>query len=108
MDVQAIVTAPMSGAVAPTSEGAQPEGGPEQKLSAPIGDSTLHTALAQLVGGGDDVTVHYRVTEHPNEIVTVFRNLRTGAIISEFPTEMMIKIAELFNQLAGATIDHSA
>ncbi len=107
MDVQAIGAAAAAGAAAPAGE-APAQAGTEQKAAPPWADSTLHTALAQLVGGGDAVTVNYRVTEHPNEIVTVFRNLRTGAVISEFPTEMMIKIAELFNQLAGATIDRTA
>jgi hypothetical protein len=71
-------------------------------------DRTLHTALAQLVGNGAQVSVQFRVVHDPNEIVTVFTNAQTGQVITQFPPESMVLIAQFFNKLAGAVLDQSA
>ena len=70
-------------------------------------EQTLHHALSQLVGGGAKVSVQYRVVE-PNEIVTVFTNAETGQVITQFPSEAMVQIAQFFNKLAGAVVDRTA
>ncbi len=70
-------------------------------------DGTLHEALSQLVGGGSKVSVQYKVIE-PNEIVTVFTNAETGQVITQFPSEAMVQIAQFFNKLAGAVVDRTA
>ncbi len=70
-------------------------------------DETLHRALSQLVGGGSHVTVQFRVVG-PDEIVTVFKNKDTGEVITQFPSEAMVLIAQFFNQLAGTVLDRQA
>ncbi len=83
---------------------------PDQASAAKAaeGDNTLHAALSQLVGGGSDVSVQFQVTHDPNEVVTVFKNAQTGEVITQFPRESMVLIAEFFNKLAGAVVDRSA
>jgi|HubBroStandDraft_1064217.scaffolds.fasta_scaffold00573_2 hypothetical protein len=71
-------------------------------------DQTLHSALSQLVGNGAQVSVQFRVVHDPNEIVTVFTNAQTGQVITQFPPESMVLIAQFFNKLAGAVLDQSA
>jgi uncharacterized FlaG/YvyC family protein len=79
---------------------------PTQKPRA--SDETLHRALSHLVGGGSNVSVQFRVVHAPNEIVTVFKNADTGEVISEFPAQSMVLIAQFFNKLAGAVLDRTA
>ena len=71
-------------------------------------EETLHRALSHLVGGGSNVTVQFRVSHGPNQIVTVFKNADTGEVISEFPAESMVLIAQFFSKLAGAVLDRTA
>jgi len=59
------------------------------------------------VGGGSKVSVQYRVVGQ-NEIVTVFKNADTGEVITQFPPEAMVLIAQFFNKLAGAVVDRTA
>ena len=72
------------------------------------GDQTLHDALSQLVGGGSNVSVQFEVSHDPDEVVTVFKNAQTGQVITQFPREAMVLIAQFFNKLAGAVVDRSA
>jgi hypothetical protein len=81
---------------------------PGQKPTLPhTPDGTLHTALSALVGGGSHVSVQFRVVGQ-NEIVTVFKNAETGEVITQFPPEAMVLIAQFFNKLAGAVVDRTA
>ena len=81
---------------------------PSEKPAFPHpGDSTLHNALSQLVGSGSHVSVQFRVVGQ-NEIVTVFTNAETGEVITQFPPEAMVLIAQFFNKLAGAVVDRTA
>ena len=113
MDVQAIdqapVTAQAASAVQPGQILAFPTPtAPGQKPPLPHSpDGTLHTALSALVGGGSHVSVQFRVVG-PNEIVTVFTNADTGEVITQFPPEAMVLIAQFFNKLAGAVLDRTA
>jgi hypothetical protein len=112
MDVQAIdqapVTAQAANAVPPGQLPAFPTPASGQKPPLPhIPDGTLHTALSALVGGGSHVSVQFRVVG-PNEIVTVFKNSETGEVITQFPPEAMVLIAQFFNKLAGAVVDRTA
>jgi hypothetical protein len=93
---------PVSGQHAPPAPGLPAA----QKPHAP--DETLHRALSHLVGGGSNVSVQFRVAHGPNQIVTVFKNADTGEVISEFPSESMVLIAQFFNKLAGAVLDRTA
>jgi hypothetical protein len=81
------------------------DGAPKSHEAA--SDPTLHHALSQLVGGGSKVSVQYQVVG-PNEIVTVFKNAETGQVITQFPAEAMVLIAQFFNKLAGAVVDRTA
>jgi hypothetical protein len=71
------------------------------------GDETLHNALSQLVGGAH-VSVQFRVVEGTHDIVTVFKNADTGEVITQFPPEALVLIAQFFNKLAGAVVDRTA
>jgi hypothetical protein len=70
-------------------------------------DETLHNALSQLVGGAH-VSVQFRVVEGTHDIVTVFKNADTGEVITQFPPEALVLIAQFFNKLAGAVVDRTA
>ncbi len=75
--------------------------------AAPAADQTLHRALSQLVGGGSHVSVQFKVVS-PGEVVTVFKNSDTGEVITQFPAESMVLIAQFFSKLAGAVLDRTA
>jgi len=114
MDVQAIdqapVTAQAANAVQPGQLPAFPAAAAttgQKPQAAHIPDATLHNALSALVGGGSHVSVQFRVVG-PNEIVTVFTNADTGEVITQFPPEAMVLIAQFFNKLAGAVLDRTA
>ena len=78
-------------------------------IGAPPADQqTLNHALSTLVGGGAQVQVSFEVSHDPNEIVTVFRNAQTGQVISQFPAETMVLIAQFFNKVAGGVVDSNA
>jgi FlaG protein len=81
---------------------APPSLGPKQPP-----DETLHKALSQLVGGAH-VSVQFRVVEGTHDIVTVFKNADTGEVITQFPPEALVLIAQFFNKLAGAVVDRTA
>ena len=52
------------------------------------------------------LNVSYRVDG--KEIVTVFSDPKSGKEIAQFPSELMIKLAEFFDKSHGATLDQSA
>jgi hypothetical protein len=111
MEVQAIDQVQASGQAAAAAQVGLPAfpvpPEPGQKLPPGVKDETLHTALSALVGGGSHVSVQFRVVS-PNEIVTVFKNSETGEVITQFPAESMVLIAQFFNKLAGAVVDGTA
>ena len=109
MDVQAIDTAQAASAAIPQTP---PPGLPAFPASGAakdqhVSDATLHSALSQLVGGGSQVAVQFKVVGQ-NEVVTVFTNAETGEEITQFPSEAMVLIAQFFNKLAGAVVDRTA
>lgn len=55
----------------------------------------------------DEVQVSYRVSKNPNEIVTVFTDPKTGQEITQFPSEMMIELAQFFEKESGVAVDKS-
>jgi hypothetical protein len=114
MDVQAIEQAPATAQAASVAVQAgqlsafPAAATPGQKPQAShVPDATLHNALSALVGGGSHVSVQFRVVGQ-NEIVTVFTNADTGEVITQFPPEAMVLIAQFFNKLAGAVVDRTA
>jgi FlaG protein len=70
-------------------------------------DETLSQALSTLAGGGANVSVSFQVLEHPDQIVTVFKNADTGEVITQFPAQTMVVLAQFFNKLAGAVLDRT-
>ncbi len=52
--------------------------------------------------------VSYRVAHHPNEIITVFSDPKTGKEVAQFPPEILVQIAEFFDQQSGVTLDRNA
>lgn len=113
MDVQTIDAAAAAAATEPHQTAPQaapsvapaPTHQPRVDTAARRPDETLQGAISQLAGGGAAVNVTFKVLSHPNEIVAVFKDADTGQVISEFPPETMIKIAEFFNKVAGAVLD---
>ena len=91
-----------SGQVVPGSASSAPLT-PERSLQLP-------QEVAKIFSGGSssNVTVSFHVAHNPNEIVTVFKDTVTGQIITQVPSEMMVKIAEFFDQVAGVVLDKSA
>ena len=73
---------------------------------------TLHKLVSQFFGGSSSsdapkqtISVSFQVATQPNEIVTVFRDSKTNEVVAQFPPEIMVRIAEFFNKLSGATLD---
>ena len=67
------------------------------KLYAPSAD----------VAQAEELSVSYRVLRD-HEIVTVFTDPKTGAEITQVPSEALIGLAEFFDQQQGATFDRTA
>jgi uncharacterized FlaG/YvyC family protein len=72
----------------------------------------LTSAVARLLSGSNgshesSVRISYRVNKNPDEIVTVFTDTRTGQEIAQFPSEVMLQIAEFFDKQSGVTVDES-
>jgi len=108
MDVQTIDHGQTGAARANAPSGAPAE--PQQLKPFPTAakaDETLTRALSALAGGGANVSVSFQVLQHPDQVVTVFKNADTGEVISQFPAETMVVLAQFFNKLAGAVLDRT-
>lgn len=73
----------------------------------------LSPVIAKLFGQADEqhsiaVNVSYRVVHDPNEIVTVFSDPSTGQEIAQFPSELLVQIAQFFDKHNGVTLDQNA
>ena len=88
------------------------------ETGAPAGDQSqkgqpLIAAIAKLFGSPDQqqshtVSVSYRVVRQLDEIVTVFSDPVTGQEITQFPSEVLIQMAEFFDKQDGITLDQNA
>jgi uncharacterized FlaG/YvyC family protein len=121
MDVSA-TTSPQAQplpAVAAGSPAQQPAPTPDQGRagSAQVGATSrsgISPVVAKLFGAPGEqrrsiaLHVSYRVATHPDEIVTVFTDPKTGQVIAQFPPEVLVQIAEFFDQQQGATLDRNA
>jgi len=127
MDVSAVTSgtgtpAPaVSEAPAQTGQTTQPsavpnrESAPSHGASAPVQQhGALAPAIAKLFGSSSDpqpvpLNVSYRILKgNLGEIVTVFTDPETGREVAQFPPEILIGLAEFFDQSSGATLDHTA
>jgi hypothetical protein len=72
----------------------------------------LTNAVARLLGSGGPgdpaVKISYKITKNPDEIVTVFTDTNTGQVVAQFPSDVMIQIAQFFDKETGVTLDHNA
>jgi hypothetical protein len=121
MDVQPV--APSEGATAGEAQaqagpipGQPATGGSESQPSDGIqpsgGSATLASTIARLynVDAGassspQDLDISYRVIRPLDVIVTVFTNPVTGEEVAQFPPEVLIGLAEFFDQTDGVTLD---
>ena len=96
----------------PASQSAQPPDAGGAQTTQPNGLPAFqlpHEVAKVFTGGAaSNVTVSFQVAHFPNEIVTVFKNSQTGDVITQVPSEIMIKLAEFFDQVAGVVLDKSA
>lgn len=95
----------------PVPPPASPGTPPQAQQSAPAEHSLQlpHDVARVFTGGASShVTISFQVAHSPNEIVTVFKNSQTGEEITQVPSEIMIKIAEFFDQVAGVLLDKTA
>lgn len=78
----------------------------------PPQSGTIAGAVAKLFGGDTaahlTLNVSYRVLPQSNEIVTIFSDPNTGKEVAQFPPEILIGIAQFFDQHQGATLDRNA
>jgi uncharacterized FlaG/YvyC family protein len=76
-------------------------------------NSAIAPAIAKLFGSAVPpepirLDVSYRVLHDPNVIVTVFSDPKTGEEVAQFPPELLIQMAQFFDQHQGATLDRNA
>lgn len=121
MDVQTLGQVPTLSSLGDASSGASQSAPVPLAGSAPDGSAgqpsqksglqafALPQDVARVFTGGaaSHVTVSFQVAHSPNEIVTVFKNSQTGEEITQVPSEIMVKIAEFFDQVAGVVLDKS-
>ncbi len=91
-------TAPAS---APQDQ-AQPAAHDQRPLSSTIGKLFGEAGEHQ-----DGVQISYR-SGGPNEIVTVFTDSTSGKEIAQFPSQLLIDMATIFDQHSGVTLDRNA
>ncbi|NNM99041.1 MAG: hypothetical protein HKL91_04470 [Candidatus Eremiobacteraeota bacterium] len=109
--VASLPPAPTGPVGTPSSSGAPPSVG---FGPAPAnGDGKVVSSVARFFGPPSNphpvtLNVSYRVLHHPNEIVTVFSDPQTNQEVAQFPPEILIGIAEFFDQHQGVTLDSNA
>jgi uncharacterized FlaG/YvyC family protein len=105
---QVAAPAPSSNDSAPASEQGAAGGAPASSTRDGIAP-----AIAKLFGSSATpdpirLDVSYRVLRDPNQIVTVFSDPKTGQEVAQFPPELLINLAQFFDQQRGVTLDADA
>jgi hypothetical protein len=110
------------GAVAPIAPGVDvtsgaPVSAPGTHTATP-GESPqarggLAPAIAKLFGSATPpepirLDVSYRVLNHPDQIVTVFSDPKTGQEVAQFPPDILVGLAQFFDSPRGVTLDRDA
>ncbi|MHB8140920.1 MAG: hypothetical protein ACYDA5_02090 [Vulcanimicrobiaceae bacterium] len=90
---------PVGGVVGTAGKSGQPQRGIAPAIAKIFGSSIAPDA---------HLSVSFRVARAPDEIVTVFSDPQTGDEVVQFPPELMLKIAEFFDQHAGVALDTNA
>jgi len=91
---QASATAPVSGTPAPSL----PQG--------VVSHASLLSSVSRTLAGAT-VNVSYRVDPLQHEVVTVFKDARTGQVLFQVPSQILEQLASFFDQQSGAMIDHT-
>jgi len=70
-------------------------------------------AIAKLFGSASPpepirLDVSYRVLRDPDQIVTVFSDPKTGQEVAQFPPDILVGLAHLFDSTSGVTLDRDA
>ena len=72
--------------------------------------SGIAPAVAKLFGGAlpqpSDLSVSYRVED--NDMVTIFTDPNTGQEVAQFPSAVLLGLAQFFDQQSGVTFDKNA
>jgi len=81
--------------------------------STPPQRGGLAPAIAKLFGNASPpapirLDVSYRVLRDPDQIVTVFSDPSTGQEVAQFPPDILIGLAQLFDSPRGVTLDRDA
>jgi len=97
--------------VSVAENGAQPQAQTPPSTQHP---ATLASPIAKIFGSGDNpqpvpLNVSYRVVKgNLGEIVTIFTDPKTGKEVAQFPPDVLLSIAQFFDQQTGATLDQNA
>lgn len=76
------------------------------QASTQTNDATLKKAVAQLYNAPEqNVSVSFQFQQGVNEIVTVFTDKTTGKVLVQFPSETLIALAKLFDQIDGNVVN---
>ena len=87
---------------------AQAEQGADAHAQQPGGIAPVVAKIFGNEGIPHPVTLNVSYRIDGKEIVTVFSDPKSGKEIAQFPSELMIKLAEFFDKSHGATLDKSA
>ena len=83
---------------------------PQQTSDTHQNDATLAPAVAKLFGAANaaptTLSVSYRV--EGRDVVTVFTDPSTHKEVAQFPPELLLGLAQFFDQQSGITFDKSA
>ena len=92
----------------PVVSASQNDGGQQQQQSQQ--NTTLTPAISKLFAGvisaPAQLAVSYRV--EGNDVVTVFTDPNTHKEVAQFPPELLIGLAQFFDQQSGVTLDRTA
>jgi uncharacterized FlaG/YvyC family protein len=116
MDVSAIASGSGTPEPVQSESTAAEQVSPQPKAQSAPGSGKTHDispAIAKLFGasGGEQshLNVSYRVVKgDPDEIVTVFTDPQTGQEVAQFPPQVLMGLAQFFDQENGITLDKNA
>ncbi len=100
-----------TGVVQPSQTAPAPSSATQGSGSQAASTSGIASAVAKLynVGSGASgqpaLDVSYRVVPGLDLVVTVFTNSETGQEVAQFPPEVLVGVAQFFDQLDGVTLD---
>lgn len=95
--------APAANAVQGAVPASETQATPQQQSGiAPAVAKLFSDAVSQPV----ELNVSYRVEGH--DVVTVFTDPKTGKEVTQFPSEILLGLAQFFDQQSGVTFDKNA